>query len=102
MGFELAPEADLRDALEKAFDCRGDVIMMRKNRERIDDTSSTAAAPVVRVIPQNSREENQTRWNRLEGRLSVLGQRPKRGHESSTSHDRLWGAHPYVAAASDA
>src|ERR1019366_8345065 len=33
---ELASDADLRDALEKAFDYRGDVVLTLKNGERIE------------------------------------------------------------------
>ena len=60
---ELASEADLRDALEKAFDYRGDVTITRRNGERIEGyifdrrSAATLAASVVRVIPQNSREK---------------------------------------------
>jgi len=60
---ELASEADLREALEHAFDYRGDVTITRKNGERIDGyifdrrPAATLAESVVRVIPQNSREK---------------------------------------------
>ena len=60
---ELASEADLRHALEQAFDYRGDVTITRKNGERIEGyifdrrNGATLANSVVRVIPQNSREK---------------------------------------------
>ena len=60
---ELASETDLREALEHAFDYRGDVTITRKNGERIDGyifdrrPAATLAESVVRVIPQNSREK---------------------------------------------
>jgi len=60
---ELASEADLRDALEKAFDYRGDVTITRRNGERIEGyifdrrSAATLADSVVRIIPQNSREK---------------------------------------------
>jgi len=60
---ELASEAELRDALEKAFDYRGDVTITRRNGERIEGyifdrrSAATLADSVVRVIPQNSREK---------------------------------------------
>ena len=60
---ELASEADLREALEHAFDYRGDVTITRKNGERIDGyifdrrPAATLAESVVRVIPQNSGEK---------------------------------------------
>jgi hypothetical protein len=60
---ELASEAELRAALEQAFDYRGDVTITRKNGERIDGyifdrrPAATLAESVVRIIPQNSREK---------------------------------------------
>ena len=57
---ELASEADLRDALEKAFDYRGDVSITRKDGTRVDGyifdrrSASTLAESVVRLMPQNS------------------------------------------------
>ena len=60
---ELASEADLRNALEQAFDYRGDVTITRKSGERIEGyifdrrNGATLADSVVRVIPQNSREK---------------------------------------------
>ena len=57
---ELASEAELRDALEKAFDYRGDVTITRKNGEKIDGyifdrrSAATLTESVVRLIPQNS------------------------------------------------
>jgi len=60
---ELTSEAELRDALEKAFDYRGDVTITRRNGERIEGyifdrrSAATLADSVVRVIPQNSREK---------------------------------------------
>jgi len=60
---ELAGEAELRDALEKAFDYRGDVTITRKDRTRVEGyifdrrSGATLAESVVRLIPQNSREK---------------------------------------------
>jgi hypothetical protein len=60
---ELATEAELREALEAAFDYRGDVTLTRKDGSRIDGyifdrrIGATLAESVVRVIPQNSREK---------------------------------------------
>jgi hypothetical protein len=57
---ELASEAELRDALEKAFDYRGDVTITRKDGTRIDGyvfdrrSATTLSESVVRLIPQNS------------------------------------------------
>ena len=59
---ELAGEAELRDALEKAFDYRGDVTITRKDGTKVEGyifdrrNGATLAESIVRVIPQNSRE----------------------------------------------
>ena len=60
---ELASEAELRDALEKAFDYRGDVTITRKDGSRVEGyifdrrNTATLAESVVRLIPQNSRDK---------------------------------------------
>ncbi len=60
---ELAGEAELRDALEKAFDYRGDVTITRKDGTKVEGyifdrrNAPTLAQSVVRLIPQNSREK---------------------------------------------
>jgi hypothetical protein len=60
---ELATDDDLRAALEKAFDYRGDVTITRKDGSRVDGyifdrrNGDTLAGSVVRLIPQNSPEK---------------------------------------------
>ena len=60
---ELATEAELRDALEKAFDYRGDVTITRKDGSRVEGyifdrrNGATLAESVVRLIPQNSSQK---------------------------------------------
>jgi hypothetical protein len=60
---QLAGEAELREALEKAFDYRGDVTITRKDGTKIEGyifdrrNGATLAESVVRIIPQNSREK---------------------------------------------
>jgi hypothetical protein len=57
---ELANEADLRDALEQAFDYRGDVTITRKDGTRVEGyifdrrNGATLAESVVRLIPKDS------------------------------------------------
>ncbi len=54
---ELASEAEVREALEKAFDYRGDVTLTRRDGSVVDGylydrrTGPTLATSVVRVIP---------------------------------------------------
>ena len=60
---DLVSEAELRDALEKAFDYRGDVTITRKDGSRVEGyifdrrTGSTLADSVVRLMPQNSAQK---------------------------------------------
>lgn len=60
---ELASENELREALETAFDYRGDVTITRKDGSKVEGyifdrrSASTLAASVVRLIPQSSREK---------------------------------------------
>jgi hypothetical protein len=60
---ELASEAELRDALEKAFDYRGDVTITRKDGTKVEGyifdrrNAATLAESVVRLIPQNSAQK---------------------------------------------
>ena len=55
---ELATEADLRAALEEAFDYRGDVTITRKDGSRVEGyvfdrrSGATLADSVVRVMPR--------------------------------------------------
>ena len=57
---KLATEEELRIALEKAFDYRGDVSITRKNGDKVEGyifdrvTSATLAASFVRLIPNHS------------------------------------------------
>jgi hypothetical protein len=60
---ELATEAELRDALEKAFDYRGDVTITRKDGSRVEGyvfdrrNGPTLNASMVRLITQNSSQK---------------------------------------------
>jgi hypothetical protein len=59
----LATEADLRAALEEAFDYRGDVTITRKDGSRVEGyvfdrrSGATLAESMLRVIPQNSSDK---------------------------------------------
>ena len=58
---ELATDAEVRDALEKAFDYRGDITITLKDGGRIEGylfdrrTGATLADSYVRVIPTNAK-----------------------------------------------
>jgi hypothetical protein len=54
---ELASEAEVRDALEKAFDYRGDITVTRKDGSKVEGylfdrrSGSTLATSFIRIIP---------------------------------------------------
>ena len=60
---ELASDDELCDALEHAFDYRGDITITKKNGHKIEGyifdrrTGATLAESFVRLIPSNSREK---------------------------------------------
>lgn len=60
---DLANETELREALEKAFDYRGDVTITRKDGSRVEGyifdrrNGATLDASVVRLIPKDSQQK---------------------------------------------
>ena len=60
---QLAHEEDLRQALEKAFDYRGDITITRKDGSKIEGylfdrrTAPTLKDSLVRLYPKNSNEK---------------------------------------------
>jgi hypothetical protein len=56
---ELASDAEVREALEKAFDYRGDITVTRKDGSKVEGylydrrTGATLAESVVRLMPSN-------------------------------------------------
>ncbi len=58
----LATDAEVRDALEKAFDYRGDITVTRKDGSKVDGylfdrrTGATLADSSIRLIPSNSKQ----------------------------------------------
>ncbi|MGA7422925.1 MAG: hypothetical protein WBW77_09595, partial [Candidatus Sulfotelmatobacter sp.] len=60
---QLASEAEIRAALEKAFDYRGDVTITRKDGSKIEGylfdrrTAATLKESVVRLFPKNGNEK---------------------------------------------
>jgi hypothetical protein len=59
---ELAREEDIRQALEKAFDYRGDVTITRRDGSKLEGyvfdrrTGTSLSDSFVRIIPSNARE----------------------------------------------
>ncbi|MFZ0957622.1 MAG: hypothetical protein WAN60_14845 [Candidatus Sulfotelmatobacter sp.] len=60
---QLASEAEIRAALEKAFDYRGDVTITRKDGSKIEGylfdrrTAGTLKDSIVRLYPKNANEK---------------------------------------------
>jgi hypothetical protein len=60
---QLAAEADIREALEKAFDYRGDITVTRKDGSQIQGylfdrrSGSTLAESFIRIIPTSGPEK---------------------------------------------
>ena len=60
---DLGNEEDVRRALEKAFDYRGDVTITRKDGSKLEGyvfdrkTGNTLSDSFVRIIPSNAREK---------------------------------------------
>jgi hypothetical protein len=75
---ELATEEDLREALEKAFDYRGDVTITRKNGTRIEGyvydrrQGATLAASLVRILPADGSPRQSVVFSDIAG-LSFSG-----------------------------
>ena len=69
---ELASEEELRDALEKAFDYRGDVTITRKDGSKIEGylfdrrTGASLKESFVRLYPKNSSEKITVGMRRLQ------------------------------------
>lgn len=60
---QLASQDDIRQALEKAFDYRGDIMITRKDGSKLEGyvfdrrTGSSLSDSFVRVIPTNARQK---------------------------------------------
>lgn len=70
----LATDADVRAALDKAFDYRGDVTLTLTSGETIEgyvfdrrSTGATLAQCVVRVIPKDADEKRSLRYDQIAG-----------------------------------
>ena len=62
---ELATDTEVREALEKAFDYRGDITITRKDSTQVQGylfdrrTGATLAQSFIRIIPSNSENKQQ-------------------------------------------
>jgi hypothetical protein len=70
---ELASEGELREALEKAFDYRGDVTITRKDGSKTEGyifdrvTGTTLATSFVRLLPKDSNQRVKIAYSDIAG-----------------------------------
>lgn len=68
---ELASEAEIREALEKAFDYRGDVTITRKSGEKLEGylfdrvSGKTLESSYVRVLPKDSNARQKIAYSEI-------------------------------------
>jgi hypothetical protein len=69
----LAEEAEIRDALEKAFDYRGDVTLTRKDGTRVEGyvydrrSGTTLNDSLVRILPQDGSPRVSIKYSDIAG-----------------------------------
>ena len=94
---ELAAEEELRHALEKAFDYRGDVTITRKDGNHVEGyifdrrKGETLADSVVRLIPQRLAREDYDCVLRHRG-ARLQRSRYRRGQELGSVGEEVLGA----------
>jgi len=70
---ELANEDDLREALEKAFDYRGDITITRKDGAKVEGyifdrvTGATLSSSFVRLLPKDSNQRIKIAYSEIAG-----------------------------------
>ena len=93
--FETASEDELRDALEKAFDYRGDVTLRLKDGSRIEGyifdrrTGPSLAASAVRLFPRDSSEKRSISYADITG-LEFTGRDPAAGKSWEAWLRKYW------------
>ena len=93
--FETASEEELRAALEKAFDYRGDVTIKRKDGSTVEGyifdrrTGSTLADSVVRLFPKDSIEKTTVRYSDIAG-LAFTGRDTAAGKSWAAWVKKYW------------
>jgi len=86
---QLASEADLRVALEKAFDYRGDVAVTRKDGSKVDGyifdrvTGANLESSFVRILPRDSSQRVKISYAEIAA-LAFSGRDPAAGKSWET------------------
>jgi hypothetical protein len=92
---ELATEEDLRAALEKAFDYRGDVAITRKDGSKIDGyifdrvTGTTLENSFVRILPRDSNQRVRISYAEIAA-LAFSGRDPAAGKSWEAWVRKYW------------
>lgn len=92
---QLATENELREALEKAFDYRGDVAITKKDGSKIDGyifdrvTSTTLEGSFVRVLPRDSNQRVKISYAEIAA-LAFSGRDPAAGKSWEAWVRKYW------------
>ena len=92
---ELANEAELREALEKAFDYRGDVTLTTKDGKKIEGylfdrvAGSALANSFVRVLPKDSNQRQKISYADIAA-LAFSGRDPAAGKSWEAWVRKYW------------
>jgi hypothetical protein len=92
---ELATEEELRVALEKAFDYRGDVTITLRDHSKIEGyifdrvSGATLAASFVRIIPANSGQRQKIAYDNIAA-LAFSGRDPAAGKSWEAWVRKYW------------
>jgi hypothetical protein len=92
---ELATEEELREALEKAFDYRGDVTLTTKDGKKIEGyifdrvSGPTLAASFVRLLPKDSNQRQKIAYANIAA-LAFTGRDPAAGKSWEAWVRKYW------------
>jgi len=92
---DLASESELRDALEKAFDYRGDVAVTKKDGSKIDGyifdrvTGTTLESSFVRLLPRDSNQRVKISYAEIAA-LAFSGRDPAAGKSWEAWVRKYW------------
>jgi len=92
---ELASEQELREALEKAFDYRGDITLTRKDGSKIEGyifdriSGATLEASFVRVMPKDGSSRQKIAYSDIAA-LAFSGRDPAAGKSWEAWVKKYW------------
>jgi hypothetical protein len=92
---ELATEEELREALEKAFDYRGDVTLTKKDGSRLEGyifdrvSGSTLETSFVRLLPKDSGNRQKIAYSEIAA-LAFSGRDPAAGKSWEAWVKKYW------------